>query len=328
MMHATREWEAQQSNNLALTVTIGSTAEYKAQFGIRYTLTFTNSFPETVGASSIMVDGAVQTGTTFPVNVYSDRSMTVAAVDQTINSVNMSFDHWSDGQSAGSATRDFINPQADANYTIYYQGTPTAVPNWASTCELWEAISMSWSEHPNANVSQYQVWRRVGSDPASLLQTLNRGTTSFVDGEYILTPPRVLIVNYDIRPYYSPSGTTSEPVWHSFYTNPLYKKVVDRKTPTEYRVGNYPNPFNPSTTITYQIVDDAEVAINICDLAGRVVKSVLNEHKPAGYYAATWDGKTESGQAAASGVYFFLFKAKPVNGNAMVVRTGKLLLTK
>ncbi len=73
---------------------------------------------------------------------------------------------------------------------------------------------------------------------------------------------------------------------------------------------NYPNPFNPETWIPYRLVHDAEVTLTIYDTKGAVVSRLDLGHQSAGYYttrskAAYWDGRNESGELVASGVYFY-----------------------
>ena len=73
---------------------------------------------------------------------------------------------------------------------------------------------------------------------------------------------------------------------------------------------NYPNPFNPETWIPFELSQDAEVEITIYDVAGRLVRQIPVGFQPAGVYsskekAAYWDGKTETGEQVASGIYFY-----------------------
>ena len=73
---------------------------------------------------------------------------------------------------------------------------------------------------------------------------------------------------------------------------------------------NYPNPFNPETWIPYQLAENASVTLTIYDMTGVVVRRLDLGHRLAGYYtnrgkAAHWDGRNESGEPVASGVYFY-----------------------
>lgn len=68
---------------------------------------------------------------------------------------------------------------------------------------------------------------------------------------------------------------------------------------------NYPNPCNPSTTISYQIPDYSNVSVNVYDLNGQLVKELLNETQNAGEYKVSWDGTNQTNFKVASGVYIY-----------------------
>ena len=77
---------------------------------------------------------------------------------------------------------------------------------------------------------------------------------------------------------------------------------------------NYPNPFNPETWIPYRLAQEAEVAITIYDAKGTPVRRLALGNQTAGYYAergkaAYWDGRNEDGEAVASGIYIYQFRA-------------------
>ena len=68
---------------------------------------------------------------------------------------------------------------------------------------------------------------------------------------------------------------------------------------------NKPNPFNPKTTIAFNLTSPGDVTLEIYDVAGRRVATLLDRHMSAGAHVAQWDGKTNDGERAASGVYFY-----------------------
>ena len=73
---------------------------------------------------------------------------------------------------------------------------------------------------------------------------------------------------------------------------------------------NYPNPFNPETWIPYHLVHAANVTLTVYDTQGALVRRLDLGHQSAGYYtdrakAVYWDGRNESGESVASGVYFY-----------------------
>lgn len=69
-------------------------------------------------------------------------------------------------------------------------------------------------------------------------------------------------------------------------------------------IENAPNPFNPSTTVTYRLEGASEVILAVYDLAGRRVRTLDGGMRSAGEHRAVWDGETEGGRAAPSGTYF------------------------
>jgi hypothetical protein len=72
---------------------------------------------------------------------------------------------------------------------------------------------------------------------------------------------------------------------------------------------NYPNPFNPQTSIRYALPQDAQVRLVIYNVLGQKVKTLVDDHQTAGYKTVWWDGKDQSGDPVASGVYFYRLEA-------------------
>jgi len=68
-------------------------------------------------------------------------------------------------------------------------------------------------------------------------------------------------------------------------------------------IKNYPNPFNPSTTISFNVEKKSHVVLSIYDLAGKLVKELKNENLDPGLYDAHWNGKNQSGIEVSSGTY-------------------------
>ncbi|MBD3257470.1 T9SS type A sorting domain-containing protein, partial [candidate division GN15 bacterium] len=72
---------------------------------------------------------------------------------------------------------------------------------------------------------------------------------------------------------------------------------------------NYPNPFNPTTTIAFSLPVRANVVVDIFNIAGRRVKTILQCDLPAGDHAVSWDGTSANGAPVASGVYLYRLQA-------------------
>lgn len=80
---------------------------------------------------------------------------------------------------------------------------------------------------------------------------------------------------------------------------------------------NFPNPFNPTTTIQYEIPHSGIVQVDIYDIRGRLIRSLLRSKQEAGKYALVWDGRSSGGLTLPSGAYF-----------CRVLFDGNLLTTK
>jgi hypothetical protein len=69
-------------------------------------------------------------------------------------------------------------------------------------------------------------------------------------------------------------------------------------------ISNYPNPFNPSTTIQFKLAEESEVSMEIYNIKGQKVKTLTNEFLLIGKHERIWDGKDENKQSVSSGIYF------------------------
>jgi flagellar hook assembly protein FlgD len=90
-----------------------------------------------------------------------------------------------------------------------------------------------------------------------------------------------------------------------------------------FQTSNYPNPFNPSTTIKFSMPTAGHLKLSIFNVRGQLVKTLIDGIRPAGAdQTIMWDGTDERGSSAASGVYFYEARAM---GD---VRIGKTTLLK
>lgn len=100
--------------------------------------------------------------------------------------------------------------------------------------------------------------------------------------------------------------------------------IAEDVYPAEFQLlQNYPNPFNPLTNIGYRISDFGMVELHIYDIAGRLVKTLVNARRAPGEYSVQWNGRNESGQAVSTGVY--LYRLQTEQGFTV---TKKMLLVK
>lgn len=78
---------------------------------------------------------------------------------------------------------------------------------------------------------------------------------------------------------------------------------------TPFLLQNYPNPFNERTIIRFYVPDRMEVRLEIFNILGQRVKTLLEERKEEGYHQIGWDGRSQGGERVSSGLYFYRFKA-------------------
>jgi len=94
-------------------------------------------------------------------------------------------------------------------------------------------------------------------------------------------------------------------------------------TPQETKLlGNYPNPFNPTTNIQYSLGEATHVTLRVYNTLGQVVATLVNDVQGAGYKSVVWNGKNDSGAPVASGLYIYTLTA----GN--VVKSDRMLFMK
>jgi predicted CXXCH cytochrome family protein len=87
-------------------------------------------------------------------------------------------------------------------------------------------------------------------------------------------------------------------------------KLIDNTVPQSYTLDqNYPNPFNPTTTIKYTIPKEGNVKIQVFDITGRLVTTLVNANEATGTYSVTWNGRNSGGQAVSSGIYLYRLEA-------------------
>lgn len=110
-----------------------------------------------------------------------------------------------------------------------------------------------------------------------------------------------------------------ESAWSDTFACAIAKEVVSsvssETTPKEFALRqNYPNPFNPSTTIRYDLPAVAgkgePVLLEIFNIMGQKVKTLVDWQQKPGVYAVLWDGKNEYGRPVSSGIYFYRIKVK------------------
>ncbi len=176
-------------------------------------------------------------------------------------------------------------------------------------------IRISWDgEFATDEIRQY-----IPSDEIPVVQkwpvsnhTLNAKNASakawpgFESGEsLVLTRGESIELSFDVTGTLEEGKSREYIVRASGRYEPDYKVFTDL-IPGRYQLyDNYPNPFNPTTTISYDLPKTTAVRLDIYNILGRHVQTLVDETQAAGHYDVTWEGKNGSGRTVSSGIYFY-----------------------
>ena len=88
---------------------------------------------------------------------------------------------------------------------------------------------------------------------------------------------------------------------------PMYIETTQRLAPAsgKFEINNYPNPFNPTTTISYSLPQSGHVKLDVYNIAGQKVRTLVDQHQDAGTQTIVWDSKDAYSNSVASGIYFY-----------------------
>ena len=179
------------------------------------------------------------------------------------------------------------------------------------------SITLTWDPHPSPDVQYYTV--EYSTDPNFESDVLFQ----YGNESYIVFDENLL--EYDTEYFFRIAAFTN--VW-SLYSDVFsgsieFLDVDEAQLPLEFSLEqNYPNPFNPTTNITYSIPSDNQVVVNIFNLMGEKVKTLVDGFQTSGYKTTKWDATNEQGQSVSAGLYVYSIQAGNFN------QTKKMLLLK
>ncbi len=202
-----------------------------------------------------------------------------------------------------------------------YLDLPPAVPvNFTGVLDT-NQILLSWNKNTEADFRYYKLYRDTAAN-----FTVDSTKLISIQQDTLFIQPLSFNENRYVYKVSSVDNQGNE-------SNPSSEVVVNitgakgyPQTISDYRLyQNFPNPFNPSTTIGFRLKKRGYVKLYIYDLTGSIIATLVNEDKEAGYYEAIFD----AGDKMASGIYLYRIivtdseKRIPVYNNA-----GKMMLIK
>ena len=152
-----------------------------------------------------------------------------------------------------------------------------------------------------------------------------------VTGSYSITGPTVIqptidLANANLTAFSDAAADAMTVTQASSQWDAGTSSMLDADLPAQYSLSaNYPNPFNPSTTIDYNVENAGNVSIVVYDMMGREVKTLVNEYvtpKLGGDYSITWNGINNSNAFVATGIYMYRMISNDF------IKTSKMTLAK
>lgn len=178
-------------------------------------------------------------------------------------------------------------------------------------------VELNWTEPDNEEAKFYSVYRRLSSEPSFGAALATVGAREYRDTDIQKSTSYV----YAITATDFGSNESERSNELDVTTTAVAGQGVE--LPTSYALNNnYPNPFNPTTMISYQIPKAGEVKLTIINSLGQKVKTLVAGQVAAGYHQALWDARDDSGVLVGSGTYLYRIEA------GSFVQTKKLVLMK
>lgn len=280
-------------------------------------LTFTS------GGGTVYVNGSSYSSPKS-VDVVEQNSVTALGEWYLSNGIEYTFDHWTDGSQSYSSS---ITASVHKSYTAVYTGKPTNSGEYAGAyADVGDPIVVTWVDNPNTAVNQFEIWRKVKHNGVTgepdLLATVGRGVQTYTDYDYVGTDGYTNdLLWYDVRAYYSTEGKYSDEDYQAVFGQENVSIQEDKliatlsnELPADYSISNYPNPFNPTTTISYQLPENGFVTIKVFDLLGKEIATLVDGNRTAGYHKVNFDATR-----LTSGIYIYTINAGKYNQSKKMI---------
>lgn len=185
------------------------------------------------------------------------------------------------------------------------------------TVDAWGTVTIPAGTYPCL---------RARSDRTTITETVIPGfppqtfTETYIDYEWVAEDMFTLVSISSQAGETDPDFTDAESIMRLYSLTDIDTETATLSTPQNTVLQqNVPNPFNPTTTITYSIATPNDVHLAIYDVNGRLIKTLVNDWQSAGQYSINWNGTNEDGQAVNSGIYFYQMTTSQTNETKSMV---------
>lgn len=206
----------------------------------------------------------------------------------------------------------FYDSQPDSGYSV--DDLAPDVPQGLMGTYQADSVVLDWIDAQETDFQYYRIYRDTdpGFDPSPGNRVHETAASTWTDP---VTDPwgfHYKVTAVDFAGNESGAGAVAG-----------VSPVIDSGLPTRTRLmAAVPNPFNPATTLSFEIAAAGRTRLDVYDVSGRLVQTLVNGHRAAGRYDIVWNGRDSRGRMSSAGVYLYRLQA------AGQVETRRMMLVK
>lgn len=194
--------------------------------------------------------------------------------------------------------------------------------------QIGKTIGLSWATASETENAGFNVYRKIGNNDfvqissyennSELVGALNTSTSSF----YTFVDNSAFKNNELYTYYVSDVETNGTETKHTELAQSVVYEIKSQVVDRFQLKQNFPNPFNPNTTISYNLGENVNVSLKIYNEKGEFVKELVNESQNKGSHSVDWNGTDSFGKEVSSGTYFYKIETESFT------RSHKMILLK
>lgn len=214
----------------------------------------------------------------------------------------------------------------------YYAVAPPSAPQNLTLSNEGGNPRLRWNANSEPDLKEYHLYKELSINcfPCQVDTFVYVVTdTTYLDEWFNIGRPPFDLVTYWVKAV-DIADQKSVPS-NSRYTKGQsliqWKQLVEQSLPEVYSLShNYPNPFNPTTTIKYDLPEESFVELRIFNLLGEEIRTLVSGSESAGFKSILWDGKDNSVNLVSSGMYIYHFSAKSLESDREFHQIKKMVL--